>query len=227
MYHLTHIRFTTVAISQSIPFEKVEPHQLLASCRSLATIQISRDLRNDAAVRISTALSTLSPDVEAACRKALEDAGGDKSKAKIDLDSIPSMSDDVLDINIGDAIKAVRQYRDIILKQQEAREALVEQIVKSRCKFGSMEAAEAFFGIGAKEEKLKKRRDVLQDAMELEGLDVLEEEEGKGGSMDADLGGDNAGGKLPPLTWYEKEKEAALVAGVVGGEPQAKKARVE
>ena len=103
---------------------------------------------------------------------------------------------------------------------------LVEQIVKSRCKFGSTEAAEAFASIDAKEEKLKKRRDVLQDAMELEGLDVLEEEEGKGDSMDADLGGENAGGKLPPLTWYEKEKEAALVAGG-GGEPQAKKARVE
>ena len=137
------------------------------------------------------------------------------------------MSDDVLDINIGDAIKAVRQYRDIILKQQEAREALVEQIVKSRCKFGSMEAAEAFFGIGAKEEKLKKRRDVLQDAMELEGLDVLEEEEGMGDSMDADLGGDNAGGKLFFLTWYEKEKEAALLVAGGGGEPQAKKSRVE
>mmetsp|Transcript_2541 Transcript_2541/g.7454 ORF Transcript_2541/g.7454 Transcript_2541/m.7454 type:complete len:466 (-) Transcript_2541:72-1469(-) len=206
--------------AESIPFEKVEPHQLLASCRSLATMQISRDLRNDTAVRISTALSTLSPDVEAACRKALEDAGGDRSKVSIDLDSIPSISDDVLDINIGDGIKTVQQYREIILKQREARKALIEQIIKSRCKFGSAEAAEAFFGIGSKEEKLKKRRDLLQDAMELEGLDVLEEEEAKGGNMDADLGG-NAIGELPPLTWYEKEVAAA------GGEPQAKKARVE
>ena len=48
-----------------------------------------------------------------------------------------------------------------------------------------------------------------------------------GDSMDADLGGDNAGGKLPPLTWYEKEKEAALLVAAGGGEPQAKKARVE
>ena len=174
---------------------------------------------------ISTALSTLSPDVEAACRKALEDAGGDKSKVSIDLDAMPSISDDVLDINIDDAIKTVQQYGEIILKQREARKALIDQIIKSRCKFGSMEAAEAFFGIGAKEEKLKKRRDLLQDAMELEGLDVLEDEETKGDDKDVDLKGDAASAELPPLTWYQKEKEDA--AGVGGGEPQAKKARVE
>ena len=191
-------------------------------------MQISRDLQSDAAVQISTAMSTLSPDVEAACRKALEDAGGDKSKVDIDLDAMPSMSDDVLEINIDEAIKTVQQYREIILKQREARKALIDQIIKSRCKFGSMEAAEAFYGIGAKEEKLEKRRDLLQDAMELEGLDVLEDEEAKGDDKDADLGGDAAAARLPPLTWYEKEKEAAAAgAGEGDSEPQAKKARVE
>lgn len=223
----THIPFYPSLLSKNIPFEKVEPHQLLASCRSLATMQISRDLRSDTAVGISTALSTLSPDVEAACRKALEDAGGDKSKVSIDLDAMPSISDDVLDINIDDAIKTVQQYREIILKQREARKALIDQIIKSRCKFGSMEAAEAFYGIGAKEEKLKKRRDLLQDAMELEGLDVLEEEETMGDDKDADLKGDGASADLPPLTWYQKEKEGAAGVGDGDDEPQAKKARVE
>jgi hypothetical protein len=229
LFHLIKLSRATHSLiapfPQNIPFEKVEPHQLLASCRSMATMQISRDLRSDAAVRISTALSTLSPDVEAACRKALEDAGGDKSKVSIDLDSIPSISDDVLDVNIDDAIKTVQQYREIILKQREARKALIDQIIKSRCKFGSMEAAEAFYGIGAKEEKLKKRRDLLQDAMELEGLDVLEDDEGKGDDNDADLGG--AGAELPPLTWYQKEKEAAIGGGDAAGEPESKKARIE
>ena len=213
---------------QGIPYEKVEPHQILGSCRSLATMQISRDVRSDAAVRISTALSTLSPDVEEACRNAIADAEGDASKAKVDLASIPTISDDVLDLNVGDAIKNVQQYRELIVKQMEARKALIDLLIKSRCKFGSMEAAEAFYAIGEKERKLKKRRMLLQDAMELEGLDVVEDDEGKkDDGTEADLTGTGEG-KLAPLAWYEKERTAAE-----GGdddstkEPAAKKARVQ
>lgn len=191
-------------------------------------MQISRDLRNDAAVRISTALSTLSPDVEEACRKALDDADGDVSKAKVDLDSIPAISDDVLDLNVDDAVKNVQQYKEIVVKQREARKALIDMLIKSRCKFGSMEAAEAFYAIDEKEEKLKKRRLLLQDAMELEGLDVLEDEEGKeDDNMEAaDLTGAEEG-VLAPLTWYEKEKAATGGGTTDADEPEAKKSRVQ
>lgn len=190
-------------------------------------MQISRDVRNDTAVRISTALSTLSPDVEEACRKAIADADGDVSNATVDLDSIPTISDDVLDLNVDDAIKNVQQYREIIIKQREARKTLIDMLIKSRCKFGSMEAAEAVYAIGEKEEKLKKRRMLLQDAMELEGLDVVDDDEGKDDDeMEADLTGAGEG-KLAPLIWYEKEKAAADGGdGHSTEEPEAKKARV-
>mmetsp|Transcript_12569 Transcript_12569/g.27899 ORF Transcript_12569/g.27899 Transcript_12569/m.27899 type:complete len:512 (-) Transcript_12569:176-1711(-) len=215
--------------AEGVPYEKVEPHQILGSCRSLATMQISRDVRSDTAVRISTALSTLSPDVEKACHKALADADGDMSKAKVDLESIPTISDDVLDLNIDDAIKNVKQYKEIIVKQREARKALIDMLIKSRCKFGSMEAAEAFYAIGEKEEKLKKRRLLLQDAMALEGLDVLEDdEENEDDDTETDLNGADEG-ELAPLTWYEKEKAGGAEGGDGAStkEPEAKKARVQ
>lgn len=150
------------------------------------------------------------------------------SKAKVNLESIPTISDDVLDLNIDDAIKNVKQYKEIIVEQREARKALIDMLIKSRCRFGSMEAAEAFYAIGEKEEKLKKRRLLLQDAMELEGLDVLEDdEENEDDNMEADLTGADEG-ELAPLTWYEKEKaEAEGGEGDSAKEPEAKKARVQ
>ena len=215
--------------AEGVPYEKLDPRTLLNSCRSIASMQISRDLRNDSCHQTSSILSGLRSEVADACRKALADAEGDAAKARglMDLDSLPAIGDDILDIKIGEALKNVRRYREIIIRQKGARKALIDNMIKSWCRFGSTEAAEAYYSIAKKEEKLERRKRLLSDAMELEGLDVLEDD---GGGQGGGREGVEGAVELEPLTWYKSTKidaEAGAGVGKKVAEPTAKKARIQ
>ena len=202
----------------------MEARELLEPCRSLTTTQIARDLRNEATVQLSGLLSEIPGEVLEACGRAVklaseekaesgetkvgdDDGGGEgngekaggkdtaKGSPMIDLSSLPAVPDDVLDLNLDESLTAVREYREIIVKQREARRALVYLLVKSRCEFGSDEAANAFYGAAGTIEKLRRRRVMLQDAMELEGLDMVEGE-------DVDEVAKDDEGEVAPLEWH-------------------------
>ena len=134
-------------------------------------MQIARDLRNDAAVQLSSLLSNVSPDVYEACSST----GGDKKK--VDLKTIPTLSDEILDIDITDALENIRMYRDICVKLQKARQKCMRLLIESRCQFGSVEAAKEYYELDGRLEALKKQKGLLNDAMELEGLDFEDDDE--------------------------------------------------
>ena len=85
-------------------------------------------------------------------------------------------------------------------------------LIRSRCRFGANEAAEAFYELNKTQVELQKRKDTLVDAMALEGLDFEEEE--------TDSKEKKKGAGLAPLTWYLNEKNGEA-------EPAAKKLKLD
>jgi hypothetical protein len=75
-------------------------------------------------------------------------------------------------------------------------------LIQSRCDFGANDAAAAFYQGDRAKEELKKRKQILMDAMELEGLDVDEEDKGQASEAVVEE-------ELPPFTWYKEEDATA------------------
>lgn len=185
---------------QGVPAGKVDSKEFLQPCKGIATLQIARDLRNDAPVQLGSLLDNLPKDI-------LENLDNQNlSEADIE-DYSKRISSKLLDLDLGEQLGNIATFKDIVLRQQEARKTLIHLLLKSRCQFGSNEAAEEFFEIESMSEKLKKRKQVLTDALELEGLDA----EIDNTDVAAGLS------QLQELSWYEKEdgpNKKARVEGV-------------
>ncbi|KAL7552760.1 hypothetical protein ACHAWF_015998 [Thalassiosira exigua] len=233
------------AVDVEVDFEgveeaQVEPSQFLDACKVIASIQIARDLGSDAAVGLSSALAGVPPEVEEACGKILA-ARKEKEDGKdgatvpditelVSEDALSSLPEDVLDLDLKRARQSLRSYRETIKRQRQARLQCLQLLLASRCSFGSMEAARAFCGGGGGDdaggdvaavdmdtvlEKLRKRKEVLVDAMALEGLDVEEDEEEKRTEKEEEA--------LKPLDWFPGQKQEASVEEGIENEPAAKK----
>ena len=169
----------------------MEPSQFLDACRKIASIQITRDLGSDAAMNLSSVLSSIPLEVEEACNTILTQQlnGQDKITPITDLlsmESLSSLPDEVLDLDINYVRRSLQTYKEAIRQQRTARVQLLQKLLQSRCSFGSMDAARAFCGgedsnvsMDTILEQLKKRKETLVDAMALEGLDVEEDDEEK------------------------------------------------
>lgn len=157
--------------SKGIPVSTVEMKQLQTPCKSLATLQIARDLRNDSAQQISSLLSELPAAVQEHLAKT-------DNASKISDDTARDWSiqtnDKLLDLDLEEELANIRTFRGIVEKQKAARQLLILLLIKSRCKFGSETAAQAFEDANRSVGELKRRAQVLQDAMDLEGMDVTE-----------------------------------------------------
>jgi len=92
---------------------------------------------------------------------------------------IETIPDDVLDLDISNAITNVKNYDDIISKQRASRQKSIEILLSTNFKFGSEKAAQLFYYLLSREKMLQVRKEKIRDAMELEGLDFegLESEE--------------------------------------------------
>ena len=184
----------------------VEPAQFLEACKVIASIQITRDLGSDVAMNLSSALSSIPLEVEKACNVILtqQQNGRDETTPITDLVSVENLSnlpDEVLDLDIKYARQSLQTYREAIRQQRMARLQCLHLLLQSRCSFGSVEAAHAFCGgnvgyvsMNAVLERLKKRKEILVDAMALEGLDVEEDEEEKKLEKEEE--------ELKPLSWF-------------------------
>ncbi|KAL7467311.1 hypothetical protein ACHAXS_007560 [Conticribra weissflogii] len=201
---------------------KVEPSQFLEAAKVIASLQITRDLGNDAAMSLSSVLSSIPPDVEQACKTIVQQQGQDENIVTnlADLlpdDSLNNLPDELLDLDMQYARQSLRTYRETIRQQRKARMQCLKLLLQSRFQFGSLDAARAF-GCGDVEggdvieggdakninmavilEKLRKRKEALSDAMALEGLDVEEDtEEEKKWDM-------KEGEGLELLAWFAPE----------------------
>lgn len=199
----------------------MEPSQFLDACRKIASIQITRDLGSDAAMNLSSVLSSIPLEVEEACNTILTQQlnGQDKITPITDLlsmESLSSLPDEVLDLDINYVRRSLQTYKEAIRQQRTARVQLLQKLLQSRCSFGSMDAARAFCGgedsnvsMDTILEQLKKRKETLVDAMALEGLDVEEdEEEKKLAREEVDL---------IPMAWFPGQSEQG---GTIDAEKQ-------
>jgi hypothetical protein len=148
-----------------IPEEKVSIHELSVPCKSIATLQITRDLRNDTSHNLSTVLAAIPDSVLDTCRSLSKNVSAE------DIPLVEGIPDDVLDLDVKSSLSNVVLHKEIIQKQKQFRQKCIELLIQSRCKFGSTDAAELFYSLDEVEEKLKKRKAMVLDAMELEGLD--------------------------------------------------------
>mmetsp|Transcript_9200 Transcript_9200/g.11592 ORF Transcript_9200/g.11592 Transcript_9200/m.11592 type:complete len:642 (-) Transcript_9200:38-1963(-) len=188
------IDFEKEGISQG----KVEVHEIVPSCQAIGAMQINRDLRNDYSHQLSSALSLVPKQVFDTCEDILNETSTATDTTQI-LNEMPEMPDEVLDYDISNALSNIKMHRQIVQKQMEQRKKSIELLIKSRCDFGSSDAAEMFYGLGDILDTLKKRKAQILDAMELEGLDFegLDDEIGRNEEKDDDT---------TTFSWFSKEE---------------------
>jgi hypothetical protein len=172
-----------------IPAAEVDPNDLLEPTRSIASLQIARDLRNDGAVQLSSLLAGLPENIKQSCTDQ-EQLSDDKAR-----DYAMRTPDVLLDMDLEEQVQSVRMYRDIVKRQRLARKQLLRLLIQSRCQFGAEKAAEEFTKADRAQGELLKRKHILTDAMELEGLDVAETQTQASTETE-----------YAPLAWYKKAK---------------------
>ena len=115
---------------------------------------------------------------------------------------IPSV---LIDMDINEESSNLNMYQDIVQRQQKAREKLIYLLLKSRCQFGSTEAARDFYEIDNVAENLKKRKEKLSDALELEGLDtsvIINDS-----TETTNKNSQQQEQELAPLAWYKPDND--------------------
>jgi hypothetical protein len=181
-------------------------------CKSIATLQVARDLRNDSAVQLSSRLSALPEEIKAFCREAQEKQQEDSTTLELSdeqaIKFAELIGDDLLDTDMDEALLNVKTFMGIVEQQKQARQELIQLLIQSRCQFGADEAAKVFYSLDDIIDNLKERKQLLSDAMDVEGLDFEtgdSEETGKSKQAAA----------LEPLTWY------------IPDEPDSKRTKLE
>jgi hypothetical protein len=183
-------------------------------CRVIGSLQISRDLRNDGGVQLSSLLASMPSDVRAACTRAAQE-GDDFTIDDATARDFERRTDATLitrDLDLD--LQNIQSFRTIVESQRAARRALIYALIQTRCRFGAKDAAEAFLAADRSMAEYNKRKQILLDAMDLEGLDPEEEEvptkKKKAAGVEV----------LPPLAWYKPD-------GELGPEPKSKRARMD
>lgn len=165
---------------EGIPAGTVEAREFVEPCKAVATLQITRDLRSESCVHLRSLLTAIPKNIRddmEQYRKELDDTGEmpKLDESKVEQYSV-NLKSEILDLSVEEALDNIRSFREIVMKLKVARKKLFNLLVKSRCEFGSRQAAEAFFELEALSEKLKKRKELILDAMDLDGLEPPSEE---------------------------------------------------
>jgi len=186
---------------KDIPFERVNPSTILSTLQSISSLQIIREVQHESTMRLSKIIDTV--DINA-LRKVIESAAADDDSEPDVRDILPLLPDAVLDLRLDDVAETLKQYRNAVKRQRDARAEAVMLIKKSHYKFGSEEAAAAFEKTTMMLEGAKKVLAEIRDAMELEGLDFeiddTELEASEGGVTD--VGGAEET-ELEAFDWYK------------------------
>ena len=166
---------------ESIPAGKVEARQFLEPCKAVATLQITRDLRSESTVHLRSLLTAIPKDIREDMenyKKQFDETGEmpELDETIVEQKYSVGISSEILDTNVEEALDNVRSFREIVQKLKVARTKLFHLLVKSRCEFGSQQAAQAFLDLDELSEKLKKRKELLLDAMDLDGLEPPKED---------------------------------------------------
>jgi hypothetical protein len=188
--------------SKNIPYDPTEPSQLIESCSQVANIQIARDIRNDSAIKLNSLFTALPEDVRRVCAEAAETNTDEYALADDGMarDFGTRIKETLIDMDLNEQLQSLEQLRKMIKQQQGARENVLRLMIQSRCKFGSDQAAEAFYKADRAEEELVKRRQIILDAMELEGCGLEEDDEEEKNNKRK-----TKEPTLEPFTWHTPE----------------------
>jgi hypothetical protein len=104
------------------------------------------------------------------------------------------MDEELLDMDLEEQLANVRTFRDIVERQRMARQQLILLLIRSRCQFGSEEAASFFYKLEETSKQLKRRKDLISELLALEGVDLEADAAPAAGSDLKDL---------EPLSWYD------------------------
>ena len=164
---------------QGIPAGQVEAREFLDPCKAVATLQITRDLRSESCVHLRSLLTAIPKDIREdmdAYKKQWDESGEMPvvDDAKIEHYS-RGLHSEILDLSVDEALDNVRSFREIVTKLKAARLKLFHLLIKSRCDFGSQQAAQAFLDLEELTQKLQKRKELILDAMDLEGVEPPDE----------------------------------------------------
>ena len=199
-----------------IPPAKVQANEFIEPCRLIATLQIARDLRNDGAVQVSSLLQSLPEPVRRFIAEAAEatmeeddNVGAAKEEdpnasSKYELSDsaarefVSIMNEQLLDMNMNEQLENVRTFMELIQRQKKARETIHERLIASRCQFGAPDVAATYSSLTADAEVLKRRAQILADAMDLEGWEVQPVNPALAALTALDA-------ELPPFSWYHPE----------------------
>jgi len=210
---------------QNIPYGKVDSKAFIDPCTAIATLQIARDLRNDTAVQLSALLKALPDDIKDLCDQAHAEAKASGSSNKpFELTSEKARelslrtSEKLLDLDLDEQLQNVQTFLEIVGNQREARQRLILLLIRSRCRFGATEAAEAYLKLDETSQEVKKRKNALLDAMALEGMDFGEEPKIDQKKKKKQSTAEEA--ELPPLTWYKKDDATTE-------EPKTKRTKID
>jgi hypothetical protein len=189
----------------------------LDPCTAVATLQIARDVRNDASVQLNSMLVNLPEDIVA---KAKSIQNGESKAEDLDEATIKDFSmrmpTKLLELDLEEQCQSIATLQDIVRKQHAAREKLIYLLLKSRCQFGSKPAAKLYLELEATSVKLKQRKQLLVDALELEGMDAELDTTDFDKTLQA----------LAPMAWYQPDDETKEET-TSGDADSAKRQRVD
>lgn len=168
---------------EGIPGGQVEAREFLEPCKAVATLQITRDLRSESNVHLRSLLTAIPKDIREdmdAYKKQWDESGEMPvvDDEKVDYYS-RGIHSEILDLSVEEALENVRSFREIVTKLRAARLKLFHLLIKSRCDFGSKQAAQAFLDVEELTQKLQKRKELILDAMDLEGVEPPDEKPGE------------------------------------------------
>lgn len=178
-----------------IPEEEVSPKALLQPAQSLASMQIMRDIRAESATKLSALFAALPDDIKETAKKVLEVEKFDIDEATA-RDFAERTAKDLIDTDVEDQLQSIRVFRNVVSEQIKARKLLINLLIKSRCKFGADEAASTFETSDRASGELRKRKQVLIDTMDLEGVTPEDSKVSETTELSS----------LPPLDWYKPKK---------------------
>ena len=209
---------------QEIPLGIVEPKEFLDPCKAVATLQIARDIRHDTPVLLHGLLSNLPKDIQDYVSALFQqqqqqlqqqqDTNSDESSLPV-VTPVEELEDstiqdysrriptELLEMDWSEQFQTIQTFQDIIRRQRQARQKLIYLLIKSRCQLGSQEAAQLFHQLDTTTMKaLKKKKQLLIDALELEGMDsVVLEDKAQEKLLEESLS------DLAPLAWYNPKDD--------------------
>lgn len=192
-----------------IPERAVDPTDLLDECRTIATLQIGRDLRAEKVHRVANLLQQLPEKVRSELASLSSDPTKIDDKTADEFSRL--VSDELLDLDLAVHLAAVRSNRTLVEQQNASRLSMIRLLQESRCKFGAMETGRIYYDPEITDiSYYKEEAQELADLLDLEGLDVDDVLAAEDKLEEAEQPFED---ELPPIDWYQDEIGSKKTAG--------------